>query len=159
MILKKPKILEWRVSLLLFVLGNKKLSSHMPQISKHINSSSHKIHSYDQISKMVVNLGSKKCKNNSTRTCLLTHLHHSLLMIIIDTPETFLSNIDRKYDIIKVRTSSVKVSSTLFSCSMRAMYNIFNCALKQRLMLKSYLTGINTSIFPKIHGDNTFSEN
>ena len=34
----------------------------MAQIRQHINLSNHKIHSYDQMSKMIVNLGSKKCK-------------------------------------------------------------------------------------------------
>ena len=58
----------------------------------------------------------------------------------------------------KLRTSSVKSSSTLFSCSIHAMYNKFNCSQKQRLVLKSYLPGINTSIFPKRHDDNIFSE-
>ena len=34
------------------------------------------------------------------------------------------------------------------------MYNIVNCDKKQRLMLKSYITRINTSIVPKRHYDN-----
>ena len=37
-----------------------KLSLHMYQISEHINSSNHKIHSYGQLSKMVVSLASNK---------------------------------------------------------------------------------------------------
>ena len=100
----------------------------MSQISKHINYSYHKFVSMYQIIKMVVNLGSKKCKNNSTRTCLLTHLHHSLLMIIIDIPENDLSNAGRKYDMGKVRTSWVNSSLTLFLCSVRAIYNRVNYA-------------------------------
>ena len=58
----------------------------------------------------------------------------------------------------KVRTSSVNSSSTLFYCSICAIYNRFNHDKKQRLVLNSYLPGINTSIFPKRHHDNTFSE-
>ena len=37
LLLKKSKIFEWQVSLLFFVLDNKKLTSHMAQISEHIN--------------------------------------------------------------------------------------------------------------------------
>ena len=36
----------------------------------------------------------------------------------------------RKSDMIRVRTSSVKSSSTLFPFSIRAMYNIVNCDKK-----------------------------
>ena len=43
-----------------FVLDDKKLSSHMAQNSEDIISSNHKIHSYDQTSKIISNLGSKK---------------------------------------------------------------------------------------------------
>ena len=79
-------------------------------------------------------------------------------MSIVDTLEKDLSNVDRKSDIRKVHTSSVKSSSTLSSCSIRVIYNIVSRSEKQRLVLKSYLTGINTSIFPKRHYDNIFSE-
>ena len=41
----------------------------MAQISEHINSSNNKMYFYDQMSKIIVNLGSKKCKNNDTFTC------------------------------------------------------------------------------------------
>ena len=47
---------------------------------------------------------------------------------------------------------------TLFSCSIYAIYSIVSCAKKQRLMLKSYLPGINTLVFPKIHYENIVSE-
>ena len=47
-------------------------------------------------------------------------------MSIFDTPEKYLSNVDRKSDMRKVRTSSVNSSSTLFPFSIRAMYNIVN---------------------------------
>ena len=59
----------------------------MAQISEHINSSNHKIHSYDEMRKMIVNLGIRKCKNNDTSTYELTRLKNSLLMSIVDTPE------------------------------------------------------------------------
>ena len=54
-------------------------------------------------------------------------------MNIFDTLEKYLSSVDRKYDVIKIRTSSVKSSSTLFSCLIRGMYNVVNRAQKQCL--------------------------
>ena len=94
--------------IVIFVLNYKQLSSHMDQISEHINSSNNKIHSYDQMSKIVVNLVSKKCENNNNSTCQINRLQNFLLMSIVDTPERDLSNVDSKSDMIKVRTSSVK---------------------------------------------------
>ena len=122
----------------------KKLSSHMDHISEHINALNHKNHSYDKMSKTVVNLGSNKCENNNKSTFEFSCLQNSLLMSIVETPEKYLSNVDRKLDMIKVRTSSVNSSSTLFIFSTFAMYNRFNCVQKQLLMLKSYITGIIT---------------
>ena len=49
-------------------------------------------------------------------------------MSIVDTPEKDVSKVDRKLDKRKIRTSSIKSSSTLFSCSIRSMYNIVRCA-------------------------------
>ena len=109
--------------------------------------------------KIIVNLGSKRGKNNYNSSPQITRPHILLLMSIFDTPEKDLSNVDSKYDMRKVRTSSVKLSSTLFYCSMHAMYNIFDCAQKQRLVLKSYIPGINTSVFPRIHYNILFYEN
>ena len=80
-------------------------------------------------------------------------------MSIVDTPEKYLSNVDRKYDMRKIRTSSVKLSSTLFSCSMLRGYNRVNNSQKKYLMLKSYLPGTKTLIFPKTNYDNIFSKN
>ena len=97
------------------VLNDKKLSSHMSHISEYINSSNQKIHSYDQMVKMIVNLVSKKIEKNST--CQLIHLKNLLLMSIVDTSEKYLPNVDRKSDMRKLRTSSVNLSSILFSCS------------------------------------------
>ena len=51
-------------------------------------------------------------------------------MIINDTPENYLSNVDRKSEMRKVRTYSVKLSSSSFSCSMCAIYKIDNRAKK-----------------------------
>ena len=102
----------------------------MDQISEHINSSNHKIHSYDKMSKMIVNLGSKKCENNENSLPHLTLLQNLLLMRIVDTPEKGFLNVVSKFDMRKVRKYSVNSSSTLFSCSMPAMYNRVNGAQK-----------------------------
>ena len=47
------------VIIVIFVLNDNKLSSHMAQISGNINSSNQKIHSHDQMSTMLVNLDIK----------------------------------------------------------------------------------------------------
>ena len=60
------------------------------------------------MSKMVVNLGSKKCENNNNYTCQLSHLQNYLLMSIVDTPEKYVSNIDGKLDKIIIFTYSIK---------------------------------------------------
>ena len=41
---------------------------------------------------------------------------------------------------------------------MRAIYNRVHCAQNKRIVLKSYITGINTSILPNKHYENIFSE-
>ena len=102
--------------IIVFFLNDNKLLSRMAQISEHVNSSNHKIHSYDQMSKLIVNLVSKKCENNNNSTCQLNHLHNSLLMSIVDTPEKDISNVDRKLDKRKIGTISIKSSLILFSC-------------------------------------------
>ena len=78
-------------------------------------------------------------------------------MSIVYTPENHSSYIDRKLDMRKVRTSSIKSSSTLLSCLICEMYNRVNRAQNKRLTLKSYIPENNTSIFPKKHYDNIFS--
>ena len=70
-----------------------------------------------------------------------------------------LSNLIGKLDERKVRISSTKSSSTLFSCSLHAMYNRLHCAQNNHLMLKSFIPAINKSNFPKKHYENNFSEN
>ena len=97
-------------SIIVFFLNDKKLSSNMSQISEHINSSNHQIYSHDQMRKFIVNLGNRKFKNNNNSTCQLSRLHNSLFISILDTPEKYISNIDRKIDNIKIRTSSIKSS-------------------------------------------------
>ena len=108
--------------IVIFFNQRQKLPSHMDKISKHINSSNNKIHSYDQMSKMIVNLGNKKFENNNNSTFKLRSLKHSLLMIIVNTPEKYVPNVDQKLYMRKVLTYSVNSSSILFSCSIRAMY-------------------------------------
>ena len=80
----------------------------MDQISEHINSSNQKIHSYDQMRKNIVNLGSNTCEDNNKSTRQLNHLQNSLLMNIVDTPENDVSNFYRKLDKRKVRIYSIK---------------------------------------------------
>ena len=60
----------------IFVFNDIKLSSCMAQISEHISSSNHKIHSYNQMSKMIINLDSNKSKNNNNFTCQLSCLQN-----------------------------------------------------------------------------------
>ena len=69
----------------------------MAQISEHINSPNHKINSYDQIIKMIVNLVSKKVIKNGNYYCQLNHLQNSLIMSILYTPEEYLFYFDGKY--------------------------------------------------------------
>ena len=51
-------------------------------------------------------------------------------MSIVDTPENGVSNVDRKADKRKIRTSLINPTSKLFSCLIRAMYNIIHRAQK-----------------------------
>ena len=60
LLLNKSNIFEWEVSLLFFAINDTKLSSNMAHISEHINSSDQKIHSYDNMGKIIVNLSNKK---------------------------------------------------------------------------------------------------
>ena len=78
-------------------------------------------------------------------------------MSIVYTPEKYLSNVDQKSDVIKVCESSVKSSSTLFSCSIHAIYGRGNRAQTQHLFLNPYIPGIHYLMIIKIHYDNIFS--
>ena len=70
-------------------------------------------------------------------------------MSIVDTPKKDVSNVDRISDYGKICISLIDSSSTLFSFSIRAMYNKVHCYQNKRLMLKSFINAINTSIFLK----------
>ena len=74
----------------------------------------------------MVNLGRMKGKKTGTNSCKLTHLQNLLLMIIVNTYKQDLSNFDWKYELRKVRASSVKSSSTLLFCSICEMSNRIN---------------------------------
>ena len=112
--------------IIVFFLNNNKLSSNVAQISEHIKCSNQKIYYYDQTSKIIVNSGSKNCEINNNQTCQINHIQKPLLMSMVDTPEKYLSNVDGKSDMIKVSRSSIKSSSTLFYCSIHAMYKYRN---------------------------------
>ena len=80
--------------------------------------------------KIIVILSNNNYKNNNNSTGHLNHTQKLLSMIIVDTPEKDVSNVDRKLDKRKIRTSLIKSSSTLFSCSICAIYNRVHCAKK-----------------------------
>ena len=63
------------------------LSSHMDQISQHINYSNHKIHSYYQIRMIIVNLSIKKGDKNYDSHPKLIHTQNTLLIRIVGTTE------------------------------------------------------------------------
>ena len=149
LLLNKSKSFEWWVSLLFLFINDTKLSSHVAQISEHINSSNRKIHSNDQMVKIIVNLSNTKWKNNNNSTGHLDHIQKSWLMSIVDTPEKYVSNVDRKVDKRKMRTSLINSSWTLFYCSIRVMYNRVHRSQNKCLMLNSFIPAINTPIFPK----------
>ena len=65
---------EWQVSLLFFI-NEKKLSSHMDQISEPINSSNHNILYHDHMVKIIVNLSNNKCGNNNNSTVHINNIH------------------------------------------------------------------------------------
>ena len=54
--------------IVIFLIKDTKLTSHIDKISEHINSLNEKNHSHVPMGKMIVNLINKKCKkhNNST---------------------------------------------------------------------------------------------
>ena len=64
--------------------------------------------------KMIVDLSNNKCQNNNNSTGHINHIQISLLMSIVDTPEKYVSNVDRKLDKRKIRTSLIKSPSKLF---------------------------------------------
>ena len=64
--LNKSKSFEWQVSLLFFSQRQEIFITYGSDYWQHINSSNHKIHSHDQMSKMITNLGGKKGENTLT---------------------------------------------------------------------------------------------
>ena len=100
---KTPKEFWMEGIIDIFGLENKKLSSQMAQISEHINSSNHNIHSYDKTRNMIVNLGSKNGKNYNNSYWQLTCLYNSLLMSILTTLKRIYPMLIWKYDMRKVR--------------------------------------------------------
>ena len=74
LILNKSRSFEWQVTLLFFVLNDNKFSSHMDQISEHINYSNQKIQYYDKMIKIILNLCNNKCEYKNNSTCQLNHL-------------------------------------------------------------------------------------
>ena len=116
----------------------------MDQICKRINDSNQIIYSYVQMRKMIVNLGSEKGQKKSDKSSpQLKRLHNSLLTSIVSTPVKDLSNVEGKYDMMKVCTYLVKSSSKLLLCSIHAIYNRVYYSQQLRLMLKSYIRGTN----------------
>ena len=88
----------------------------MDQISQHINSTNHKIRSYDQMSKMIVRLDSNKGEKNYDPSNKISPPHNPLLMSIVETPEKDLYHGEEKEVISKVCTLWVKSYSKLFLC-------------------------------------------
>ena len=80
------------------------------------------------MSKIIIFLVSKNGDNDDNSSPQLSHQHNSLIMSIVDTPEKDSSNVEGKSHTRKVHTSLVKPSSTLFSYSVRTMYNRVPCA-------------------------------
>ena len=58
----------------IFVINDKKLLLHMDQIIKRINYINHKIHYYDQMRKIIVNLGSNNGDKNDDSYTKITHI-------------------------------------------------------------------------------------
>ena len=144
--------------IVIFFINGKKLSSHMAQISEKLTSQIKNPLPWSS-EKNDFNLGSKKCKNNNNSTCQINHIQFFLLISIVDTLEKDVSNIDRKLYKKQMYTSSINSSSTLFYCSIRVMYIIVHRDQNKCLMLKSYITGIITSILPNKNYEIYFMKN
>ena len=98
-----------------------------------------------------------KCEDNNNSTFQINHLQNSSFISIFDTPEKGVSKIDRKLYRIKIGTSSINSSSTLFYFQHVQIYNRFHSAQNKHLMLNSCISGMNTSALPKKHYENIFS--
>ena len=83
-----------------FILIGKELSPHMKQLSENINSTKHKIHYFDQTSKMIVDLGDKKGVSNYESSSKLADIQNSLLMSIVYTTEKDISHSKKNKNIL-----------------------------------------------------------
>ena len=88
----------------------------MDNISEHMNYKNHKIHSYYQMSKFIVNVGSNTYDNMNSSSPHISCIHNSLLMRIVETTKNDLSHVEGKLVTGKIFKYSVKPSSTLSSC-------------------------------------------
>ena len=107
----------------IFVLDDKKLSSHMYQISQHINTTNRKLHSYNQMSRKIVNLGVKKVDKNDNLFPKVMNIQNYLLMRIIYTSKKYVSNGEGNLLTRKLHASSINYYYYLLSLSVRVIYN------------------------------------
>ena len=84
---KKSKSFEWQVSLYFLPSTTKHLYHICLILVNTLITQITKFHSYDQMIKIVVNLGSNKYKNNYYYTFQLRSLQNLLLISIVDSPE------------------------------------------------------------------------
>ena len=131
LVLKKSRIFKIAFLYVIFCYEQNKLSSHMTQISQHINSTNEKNHSYNKTINCFVTIDSNKCDNNDNSYPQLYHIQNSVLMRIVDIPENNLSHVEGKEVTRKLCTYVVNSYSTSFSCSARAMYNRVHRAQKK----------------------------
>ena len=75
----------------------------------------------------------------------------------VDSPETDLSNADRKFDIRKVCIYLVNSYSTSFYSSIYTIYNGFNCAKKQTFCVGVVSSSDEYINFPKRNYERIFS--
>ena len=73
------------------------------------------------MSKIIVNLGSKKGKNNNNSTCQLSCLQNYLLMNIVDTPEKDLPNVDSE-----IRHEKITYIFSKFIMNISFLFNMCN---------------------------------
>ena len=80
-----------------FLLNDIILSSHMKQLSQHINSTNHQICSSDNIVHMIVDLFHMKGARNYDSSTKLTGEHNTFLMRNFDIPENYLSHYEESH--------------------------------------------------------------
>ena len=72
--------------LLIFILNENRLSSHMNHLSQHIISSNYNINTFDRMGKMIVGLYDEKGSSDNDYSPKCMDLKNKLLMIIVDSP-------------------------------------------------------------------------